>query len=50
MLCADRLTFYTCTLGFISSMLFDEKKLPYHLMLQLFRSIGGLDAFFECVH
>ncbi|KAF0312883.1 E3 ubiquitin-protein ligase HUWE1 [Amphibalanus amphitrite] len=42
-----RLTFYTCSVGFISSMLFDEKKLPYHLMLQLFRSIGGLDAFFE---
>jgi len=28
-------------------MLFDEKKFPYHLMLQKFLSSGGLDALFE---
>ena len=28
-----RLTFLICSVGFTSPMLFDEKKLPYHLML-----------------
>ncbi|XP_037091019.1 E3 ubiquitin-protein ligase HUWE1-like [Pollicipes pollicipes] len=45
-----RLTFFTCAVSFTSSMLFDEKKLPYHLMLQLFKSTGGLDAFFAAFH
>nr|XP_042906094.1 E3 ubiquitin-protein ligase HUWE1 [Parasteatoda tepidariorum] len=41
-----RLTFYICSVGFTSPMLFDERKYPYHLMLQKFLSCGGLDAFF----
>jgi len=28
-------------------MLFDEKKYPYHLMLQKFVQLGGQNAFFE---
>ncbi|KAG8199864.1 hypothetical protein JTE90_015857 [Oedothorax gibbosus] len=43
-----RLTFYICSVGFASPMLFDERKYPYHLMLQKFLSNGGLDAFFNC--
>ena len=31
-----RLTFLICSMGFTSPMLFDEKKLPYHLMLSRF--------------
>ncbi|XP_035214633.1 E3 ubiquitin-protein ligase HUWE1-like [Stegodyphus dumicola] len=42
-----RLTFYICSVGFTSPMLFDERKYPYHLMLQKFLSCGGLDAFFK---
>ncbi|KAF8790741.1 E3 ubiquitin-protein ligase HUWE1 like protein [Argiope bruennichi] len=42
-----RLTFYICSVGFTSPMLFDERKYPYHLMLQKFLSCGGLDAFFN---
>ncbi|XP_076304373.1 LOW QUALITY PROTEIN: HECT, UBA and WWE domain containing E3 ubiquitin protein ligase 1 [Tachypleus tridentatus] len=42
-----RLTFYICSVGFTSPMLFDERKYPYHLMLQKFLSSGGQDAFFE---
>lgn len=42
-----RLTFYICSVGFTSPMLFDERKYPYHLMLQRFLSSGGQDAFFE---
>ncbi|GBM42382.1 E3 ubiquitin-protein ligase HUWE1 [Araneus ventricosus] len=41
------LTFYICSVGFTSPMLFDERKYPYHLMLQKFLSCGGLDAFFN---
>jgi len=33
--------------GFTSPMLFDERKFPYHLMLQKFVQCGGQDAFFE---
>ncbi|XP_064483541.1 E3 ubiquitin-protein ligase HUWE1-like isoform X1 [Ornithodoros turicata] len=42
-----RLTFYICSVGFTSPMLFDERKYPYHLMLHKFLSSGGQDAFFE---
>ncbi|GFQ86462.1 e3 ubiquitin-protein ligase HUWE1 [Trichonephila clavata] len=42
-----RLTFYICSVGFTSPMLFDERKFPYHLMLQRFVCCGGLDAFFS---
>lgn len=42
-----RLTFYICSVGFTSPMLFDERKYPYHLMLHKFLSCGGQDAFFE---
>lgn len=45
-----RLTFYICSVGFTSPMLFDERKYPYHLMLQKFLSCGGLDAFFNTFH
>ncbi|XP_046372246.1 E3 ubiquitin-protein ligase HUWE1-like isoform X1 [Haliotis rufescens] len=42
-----RLTFLVCSVGFTSPMLFDEKKQPYHLMLQKFVSSGGQDALFQ---
>ncbi|KAG1653506.1 E3 ubiquitin-protein ligase HUWE1 [Nymphon striatum] len=42
-----RMTFFICSIGFTSPMLFDEKKYPYHLMLQKFLSSGGQDAFFD---
>ncbi|XP_078001474.1 E3 ubiquitin-protein ligase HUWE1-like [Glandiceps talaboti] len=42
-----RLTFFICSVGFTSSMLFDEKKYPYHLMLQKFMSSGGHSALFK---
>jgi E3 ubiquitin-protein ligase HUWE1 len=42
-----RLTFLICSVGFTSPMLFDEKKYPYHLMLQKFVQLGGQNAFFE---
>ncbi|XP_015788441.1 E3 ubiquitin-protein ligase HUWE1 isoform X3 [Tetranychus urticae] len=45
-----RLTFYTCSVGFTSPMLFDERKFPYHLMLQKFVQCGGQDAFFDTFH
>ncbi|KAK3103700.1 hypothetical protein FSP39_021121 [Pinctada imbricata] len=41
-----RLTFLVCSVGF-TSMLFDEKKNPYHLMLQKFIASGGQDALFK---
>lgn len=41
-----RLTFLICSVGFTSPMLFDEKKYPYHLMLQKFVALGGQTAFF----
>uniref|UniRef100_H2YZN3 Uncharacterized protein n=1 Tax=Ciona savignyi TaxID=51511 RepID=H2YZN3_CIOSA len=43
-----RITFLICTVGFTIPMLFDEKKLPYHLMLQYFAGTGSLDALFDC--
>ncbi|XP_053377275.1 E3 ubiquitin-protein ligase HUWE1-like isoform X3 [Mercenaria mercenaria] len=42
-----RLTFLVCSVGFTSPMLFDDKKQPYHLMLQKFLSCGGQDALFQ---
>ncbi|ESO88796.1 hypothetical protein LOTGIDRAFT_125574 [Lottia gigantea] len=42
-----RLTFLVCSVGFTSPMLFDEKKQPYHLMLQKFVSSGGQDSLFQ---
>lgn len=35
-------------MNFATSMLFDDRKFPYHLMLQYFVLGGGQDAFFEC--
>ena len=37
-------------MGFTSPMLFDEKKYPYHLMLQQFILGGGQKAFFDAFH
>lgn len=42
-----RLTFLICSVGFTSPMLFDEKRYPYHLMLQKFVYFGGQKTFFE---
>ncbi|ESO02925.1 hypothetical protein HELRODRAFT_81131 [Helobdella robusta] len=42
-----RLTFLICSIGFTSSMLFDDKKFPYHLMLQEFVSAGGIEALYQ---
>ncbi|KAI1287400.1 E3 ubiquitin-protein ligase HUWE1 [Halotydeus destructor] len=42
-----RLTFYICSVGFTSPMLFDERKFPFHLMLQKFVNCGGQEAFFK---
>lgn len=42
-----RLTFLVCSVGFTNPMLFDEKKQPYHLMLQKFVTCGGQAALFE---
>ena len=42
-----RLTFFICSVGFTSPMLFDEKKFPYHLMLAQFIAGGGQAAFFD---
>lgn len=44
---SGRLTFFICSVGFTSPMLFDERKYPYHLMLQKFFCSGGHDALFE---
>ena len=45
-----RLTFYICSLGFASSILFDDQKRPYHLMLQRFDQSGGLKSLFDAFH
>ncbi|KAL8595169.1 hypothetical protein ACOMHN_013842 [Nucella lapillus] len=42
-----RLTFLVCSVGFTSPMLFDEKKQPFHLMLQKFVTSGGQSALFQ---
>lgn len=42
-----RITFFTCSVGFTTPMLFDEKKFPFHLMLYKFISLGGQNAFFD---
>ncbi|XP_066587993.1 E3 ubiquitin-protein ligase HUWE1 isoform X2 [Prorops nasuta] len=41
-----KLTFLICSVGFTSPMLFDDKRYPYHLMLQKFVKLGGQNAFF----
>uniref|UniRef100_A0A1B6DRZ8 HECT-type E3 ubiquitin transferase n=1 Tax=Clastoptera arizonana TaxID=38151 RepID=A0A1B6DRZ8_9HEMI len=41
-----KLTFLICSVGFTAPMLFDDKKCPYHLMLQKFVNLGGQSAFF----
>ncbi|XP_011497625.1 PREDICTED: E3 ubiquitin-protein ligase HUWE1 [Ceratosolen solmsi marchali] len=41
-----KLTFLICSVGFTSPMLFDEKRNPYHLMLQKFVKLGGQNTFF----
>ena len=41
------LTFYICSLGFVHPMLFDDRKNPYHLMLQQLVASGGLRALYE---
>jgi E3 ubiquitin-protein ligase HUWE1 len=45
-----RLTFYICSIGFTSSILFDEQKRPYHLMIQRFDQLGGLKALFDAFY
>jgi hypothetical protein len=45
-----RLTFYICSIGFTSSILFDEQKRPYHLMLQRFDQLGGLKSLFDAFY
>lgn len=42
-----RLTFLICSVRFTNPMLFDDKKMPYHLMIQYFVSSQGLNAFFN---
>lgn len=42
-----KLTFLICSVGFTSPMLFDEKRHPYHLMLQKFVKLNGQNAFFS---
>lgn len=42
-----RPTFFICFAGFTQTMLFDERKNPYHLMLRDLVNVGGLDAFFK---
>lgn len=41
------MTFYSCSVGFMTQMLFDERKNPYHLMLQKFMQCKGLEAYFN---
>ncbi|KAL6427456.1 hypothetical protein ACFW04_008764 [Cataglyphis niger] len=45
-----KLTFLICSVGFTSPMLFDEKRHPYHLMLQKFVNLNGQKAFFDTFH
>ena len=45
-----RLTFYICSVGFTSSILFDEFKRPFHLMLQCFEQTGGLKSLFDAFY
>lgn len=45
-----KLTFLICSVGFTSPMLFDEKRHPYHLMLQKFVKLNGQNAFFATFH
>ena len=42
-----RLTFYICSVGFTTPMLFDERRYPFHLMMMKFMHSGGQKAFFD---
>ncbi|CAF4617801.1 unnamed protein product [Rotaria sp. Silwood1] len=42
-----RLTFFVCTIGFATPMLFDERRRPYMLMLQQFELSKAQDALFS---
>ena len=44
-----RLTFFVCTIGFATPMLFDERRRPYMLMLQQFESLKAQDALFSAL-
>ncbi|CAF4376819.1 unnamed protein product, partial [Didymodactylos carnosus] len=44
-----RLTFFVCTIGFATPMLFDERRRPYMLMLQQFESSKAQDALFNAL-
>lgn len=41
------LTFYICSLGFVHPMLFDDRKNPYHLMLQQLVASDGLSILYD---
>ena len=41
------LTFYICSLGFVHPMLFDDRKNPYHLMLQQLVASDGLRVLYD---
>ena len=43
----SRLHFYMCVVGSTSRLLFDEKKNPYHLMLQQFDKSGAHGSLFS---
>lgn len=42
-----RSTFFICFLGFTQTVLFDERRNPYHLMIRDFVNADGIDAFFR---
>ena len=44
-----RLTFFVCTIGFATPMLFDERRRPYMLMLQQFESSKAQEALFSAL-
>lgn len=44
-----RLTFFVCTIGFATPMLFDERRRPYMLMLQQFELSKAQDALFSAL-
>lgn len=41
------LTYYICSLSFVHPMLFDDRKDPYHLMLQQFVASKGLKSLYD---
>lgn len=44
-----RLTFFVCTIGFATPMLFDERRRPYMLMLQQFEVSKAQEALFSAL-